>query len=156
MLTLAIALLVQVFFGQALSAQTDQDLNRDARQIFETVLSPYCPGRTISNCPSPQAEELRVSIKEQLAAGETPEDIKQELYATFGDELRTVPRARGFGLFAWIVPGLAFVGGVVAITEWVRRTKLQAAEASGPASVELDPEAKERLEAELAELESTL
>lgn len=138
----------------SLLAQTDQPLNRDARDIFETVMSPYCPGRTISNCPSPQADELRATIKQQLAAGETPEDIKEELYAVFGDELRTVPRARGFGLLAWIVPGLGFLAGGWAIVSWMRRTGAYRLEAARSASVELDAESDARLKAAMAELES--
>ena len=141
---------------QTATAQTDEAVNREAREIFETVLSPYCPGRTISNCPSPQAEDLRASIKEQLASGASSDEVKEELYAVFGDELRTIPRARGFGLLAWIVPGLGFLGGAWAITIWMRRTKGEQTRAPEPAPIELDPEAESRLKAELAELESSI
>jgi len=150
----ALVLLIMVTPAALLLAQTDQDLNREARVIFETVMSPYCPGRTISNCPSPQADELRVTIKQQLAMGETPENIKEELYAVFGDEMRTVPRARGFALLAWVVPGLVFLAGGWAIVTWMRRTGTDRLEAPESVSVEMDAESEARLKAEIAELES--
>ena len=138
----------------SVSAQTSEAIDRDARQIFETVLSPYCPGRTISNCPSPQADELRASIRRQLAAGDTPEEVKEELYAVFGDALRTVPRARGFGLLAWFVPGLAFLAGGWGEVRWARRARSETRETEPSDQATLDPESDARLQAEMAELES--
>ena len=158
MLLDASAWLVVLFaaLGQASSspAQTDAALNREARIIFETVMSPYCPGRTISNCPAPQSDELRVIIKQQLASGETPDEVKEKLYATFGDDLRTVPRATGFGLLAWIVPGLGFLAGTWAIVVWMRRTRIHEHAASVPSDLDIDPDIQARLDAEMEELDS--
>ncbi len=149
-------LLVLCLLATSTVAQSDDAVNGAAREIFETVLSPYCPGRTISNCPSPQADLLRASIRRQLAAGETPNEVKEELYAVYGEELRTVPRATGFGLLAWIVPGLAFVVGGWVILTWVRRTRTLQSATSGSESIRLDAEANDRIAAEMAELEQTL
>ncbi len=149
-----LALFVILAPVSSVTAQTEDDLNREARDIFETVLSPYCPGRTISNCPSPQAEELRTAIKQQLADGEASEDIKEELYAVFGDELRTIPRARGFGLLAWIVPGLAFLMGGWLILTWMGRTRPDGHVPPAPTSMDLDAATQARLDAEMKELES--
>lgn len=136
-----------------LNAQVEDSVARAARQIFETVMSPYCPGRTISNCPSPQADELRDVITQKIAAGEEPEAIKEELYAIFGDELRTVPRARGFGLLAWFVPALAFLAGVWWIAGWLRGARAVSVGPLEPEVLELDAESDARIKAEMAELE---
>jgi cytochrome c-type biogenesis protein CcmH/NrfF len=82
--------------------------------------------------------------------------VKEELYAVYGEELRTVPRATGFGLLAWIVPGLAFVVGGWVILTWVRRTRTLQSATSGSESIRLDAEANDRIAAEMAELEQTL
>ena len=153
-LTRCLCLLEPCLVATSMAAQTDEALSRDAREIFETVLSPYCPGRTISNCPSPQADLLRASIRRRLAAGETTDEVKEELYTVFGDELRTVPRAQGFGLLAWAVPGLAFIAGVWAILLWARRSRTNLSSTLDSESAPLDPETDERLAAEMAELES--
>lgn len=140
--------------AQASDSQNNEAVNRDARIIFETVLSPYCPGRTISNCPSPQADALRTEIKEKLASGQAADDIKEELYATFGDEMRTIPRARGFGLLAWIVPGIGFLAGGWAIAHWIGRTRTPDAQKTELVEEKLDEGAQARLDAEMKELES--
>jgi cytochrome c-type biogenesis protein CcmH/NrfF len=149
-----VLLLVTLTPPSSLLAQTDETVNREARIIFETVMSPYCPGRTISNCPSPQADVLKTEIKEKLASGQAADDIKEELYASFGDDLRTVPRAKGFGLLAWVVPGLGFLAGGWAIAVWMNRTKTPQQTASDPVEIALDPESLARLDAEMNELES--
>lgn len=71
----------------------------------------------------------------------------------YGEELRTVPRAKGFGLLAWIVPGLGFLGGGWAILTWVRRTRTLQHATSISEQVPIDAEASERIAAEMAELE---
>jgi cytochrome c-type biogenesis protein CcmH len=148
-----LVLLIPSIVATSAVAQTEDELNRSAREIFETVLSPYCPGRTISNCPSPQADELRANIRQQLATGETPDEVKEELYSVFGDEMRTIPRARGFGLLAWAVPAIAFLLGGWAILVWVRRTRAPQAATDNPELAQLDPEVDARIAAEMAELE---
>ncbi len=149
-----VALLTTQALGSSQATQVDDSVNRAARHIFETVLSPYCPGRTISNCPSPQADELRGTITTQLEAGKTPEAVEEELYAVFGDELRTIPRARGIGLLAWLVPAIGFIAGAWAIVAWTRRTRSDSSNSVASRGQELDEESDERLKSELAELDS--
>ncbi len=122
-----------------------------ASRIFNSTMSPFCPGLLIANCPSPGAAELKVTIREQLAAGMTPDSVRALLFATYGPEIQATPPASGFGLLAWLVPGLALLGGGVVVTWWLRqRGRPQAA--APRASPALDPEAEARLEKELAEL----
>jgi len=146
-------LAIQTAAPQGVS-QSQEVIDRAAREIFETVLSPYCPGRTISNCPSPEADDLRSSIKNELAEGRAPEQVKEELYAVFGDELRTIPRARGFGLLAWLVPGAVFLGGGLAAIRWIRFSRNDEPNSGKTNDPELDSDLEERLKAEMAELES--
>lgn len=149
-----VALLTTQALGSSQTTQVDDSVNRAARHIFETVLSPYCPGRTISNCPSPQADELRGTIISRLKAGKSPEAVKEELYAVFGDELRTIPRARGVGLLAWMVPAIGFIAGAGAIVAWIRRTRSDSSNSAASRGRELDEESDRRLKSELAELDS--
>lgn len=86
-----------------------------AYQMAHDLMSPYCPGRTLSACPSPQAAELRQWILFQAAAGRTREDIEASLYEQFGDEILGAPKAEGWGFSAYAVPALGFLlgGGLV-------------------------------------------
>jgi len=151
----AVALMGAVGLAQQ-AAQTAERVDREARKIFETVMSPYCPGRTIANCPSPDAADLQEAIRDALGEGQTPEQVKEDLFATFGDGIRSVPRASGFGLVAWVIPGAAILLGALLIARWMRKTGKELLAAPERAPSELDSERKARLDAALSDLESVM
>jgi cytochrome c-type biogenesis protein CcmH/NrfF len=74
-------------------AAAAHDVTR-ATQLLGTVMSPFCPGLTLANCPSVYAETLRVSVRARLDAGEAPDSIVESLVAPFGEGIRGAPRAR--------------------------------------------------------------
>jgi len=84
--------------------------------LAHEVMSPYCPGRTLSACPSEQAAELRQWILLQEAAGATREEVLSALEARFGEQIRSAPKASGWGLAAWALPGGAvLIGGLLVV-----------------------------------------
>lgn len=92
-----------------------------AYQMAHDLMSPYCPGRTLAACPSPQAAELRQWILLQAAGGSTEADIEASLYERFGDEILSAPKAEGWGLSAYVVPVLGFLAGGGVIVFLLRR-----------------------------------
>jgi cytochrome c-type biogenesis protein CcmH len=123
----------------------------EASRIFNSMMSPYCPGLLIANCPSPGAADLKQRVKMQLAAGVSPESVRAELRATYGTQVDAVPPAEGFGLLAWIIPIVALLGGGTIVVWWVRgRGRDRAGQAARPDA--LDPQAQARLDRELAKL----
>ena len=82
-----------------------------ANRLFGTLMSPFCPGLTLANCPSVYAETLRVSVRERLDAGEPPEQVVESLVAVFGEGIRGAPRSRGLGLLLWTLPFIALGAG---------------------------------------------
>ena len=133
-----------------------------AYDIAHELMSPFCPGRTLAECPSPQADELRLWIITQEAAGATRAEVERTLYQRFGDSVRSAPRAEGWGLTAYAIPIGGFVvgGGVAFLTlrRMVRRTPVgqsdsrasdsQASQSESTA----DPELERILDEKLAEL----
>ena len=81
------------------------------------LMSPYCPGRTLASCPSPQAAELVQWIVVQEAAGATREEVVEMLIERFGEEILGAPPAKGITLWAYLLPVLGFVvgGGLVVV-----------------------------------------
>jgi cytochrome c-type biogenesis protein CcmH/NrfF len=122
-----------------------------ASRIFNSTMSPFCPGLLLSNCPSPQAGVLRDTIRAWLAAGVPADSIRAVLLAAYGDEVRAMPPASGFGLLAWLVPGAALVVGAVGVGWWLRRATRRAAP-PGPPAPALGPDQTARLERELKRL----
>lgn len=103
----------------------------EAGELFHRVMSPYCPGRLLADCPSPDAGELRQKIKLRIANGERPADIERELYRTFGSDLRTMPDTKGFGMSAWLLPPLVLFtatgAGLWAVARAHRRRSVEPA-----------------------------
>ena len=126
------------------------------------LMSPYCPGRTLAECPSPQATDLRFWILTQAAAGVSEADVRMMLAERFGDVLLAAPRAEGWGLTAYVVPIAFFVIGGPVVVLILRRltTGSHAAAALGaePVSVNesasdsvIDPDLERQLESDLGD-----
>jgi cytochrome c-type biogenesis protein CcmH/NrfF len=117
----ALLLLLLVFAGAA-AAENPSPEEAWAYELSHNLMSPYCPGRTLSECPSPQADELRLWILEQARAGATREEVESELFRSFGDQLRQAPRAEGIGLVAYAVPGVFLLAGGALLVAFLRRS----------------------------------
>ncbi len=82
-----------------------------AYNLAGELMSPYCPGRTLSSCPSPQAAELVQWIAMQEAAGASKDEIIEILIERHGEEILGAPPAEGITLWAYIFPVAGFIGG---------------------------------------------
>lgn len=125
-------------------------VDADAVALFDRVMSPYCPGRTLATCGSTAAEELRADVKRQLASGISAADVEEALYRKFGDSIRGVPEARGVGAMLWVLPCIVLAGSVAWMAVWlsghVRRS------ADSERGDEASQELLDRLDDELARL----
>jgi len=107
----------------ALSASAADERSGWSYRLPKEMMSPYCPGRALSDCPSPQAEELREWIVEQENAGVSRSEVEDQLFRAFGDKLRQAPRAEGMGLMAYLIPALAFAAGGALLAFFLRRQR---------------------------------
>jgi cytochrome c-type biogenesis protein CcmH/NrfF len=123
-----------------------------AYELANELMSPYCPGRTLADCPSPQAETLRMWLIVQEAAGRKREEVQVELVERFGEGILAAPRPQGFGLAAYLIPIAAFLaGGVLVAAFLLRQTRVRAAPTHEvPAGGPLDPELERRVDEDLA------
>lgn len=125
-----------------------------AQQIIGEVMSPFCPGRILHDCPSGSATELRERIREKIKGGESAAAIFDFLYATYGDGIRASPRQRGFGLVAWLAPLVFLLTGLLLIILWLRVRGTSIESESHMAALEpldVDLEARIRREVERTE-----
>jgi cytochrome c-type biogenesis protein CcmH len=114
------ALIVGVLAASALPIAADDDSGW-SYQLAHDVMSPYCPGLTLAECPSPDAGALREWIIEQEKAGVSKDAVEQLLFERFGDGLLQAPRAEGVGLVAYAIPGVGLLLGGVIVARVVRR-----------------------------------
>jgi cytochrome c-type biogenesis protein CcmH/NrfF len=74
-------------------------------------------------CPSPQAKMLRDSLQSLAHDGAPADSIVAWMLANHGEEYRAVPRTWGSGLFAWVVPPLALLAGLLFVFLTLRHFK---------------------------------
>jgi len=140
-----------LFAGQAGANGKTQgaiDVDAQARRIYHQLMSPFCPGQTLYNCRSSQAEMLRHQIRERLARGEAPEAIIATLVEQYGEGIRGAPRNRGLGRLAWIAPAVILLLGGIAVFSYLRRHVARPG-AAAPVSAPADSELRSRVEKEL-------
>ena len=92
-------------------------LERQAQEISETVMSPFCPGLTLSSCTSGQAQELRSEIRTRVLSGEDPESLKSELVAKYGDTITGQPKPGSIGQTA---PVFFILLGIIVLVFGIR------------------------------------
>jgi len=133
-------------------AQSPEDLAND---ISNKVISPFCPGVTLHDCPSPSALDMRDRIEGYARQGMDEAAIMERLEAEYGPSIRAEPSSEGAGILVWILPSVAVLtGGVLAwmlVRRWTARRPPQT-NVSPQATVELSASERQRIDAELSRL----
>ncbi|MBW2241333.1 MAG: cytochrome c-type biogenesis protein CcmH [Deltaproteobacteria bacterium] len=110
-------------------------------ELSGNLMSPYCPGRALSECPSPKAGELRAWIVDQEKAGRSREEVEAQLYERFGEELRQAPKAEGVGLVSYAVPIVLFAAGGLLVGVFLRRNRSSRIQGESLATSQASPPA---------------
>ncbi len=127
---------------------TDDEVNR----VAKTLYCPVCENQALDTCPTEACRQWRATIREQLEAGRSDEQIRQYFAEQYGERVLAAPRPEGFGLLMWVIPPLVVALGLGLYWNFLRTSKRRAptaAEADGAADSSDDYAA--RLEAELRE-----
>jgi cytochrome c-type biogenesis protein CcmH/NrfF len=146
------AAVTAVLLGAGPAAAGPDDV---AVEVYREVMSPFCPGVTLHDCPSSKADELRLQIARWAETGMSKNEIMARLEAEFGPDIRAVPQPEGAGLFAWLLPALGALAGLLLAWILARRYASRHAPRDGAAAA-AGPSAEERrrLEGELAAIRS--
>lgn len=87
------------------------DIDRASQDIFSSIMSPYCPGLLLSDCPSSKATDLKKLIRSQLEEGRSSTDVLTELERRYGDSIKAMPSFGGVGILLWgAIPLFIFIG----------------------------------------------
>ena len=111
-----------------------------ASRISNEVMSPFCDGVTLHDCPSAEADELRREIATWARAGMSERAILDRLEREYG-----VVRGAPDNAVAWLLPGVAVLVGAVGVLVLARRW---ARRPPGPPP-RVSSEERERIDAEL-------
>lgn len=120
-------LLVGLIVANPLPAQIPEGVegtyipHPEAEKATSRLLSPFCPGLMLEQCPAEASRVLRDSIQMLALQGMTAGELEEWMLANHGEEYRAVPKSSGTGLAAWILPPLALLLGVGAVGLVLRR-----------------------------------
>lgn len=121
---------------------------------IDRLKSPFCPGMMLEVCPSPQAKLLRDSIQELAWSGMSADSLVEWMLSNHGEVYRAVPRAAGSGLWAWVMPPLALLGGFIIVALALQHFRTRREEVPA-ASGGLSPEDESALADALKELKDS-
>jgi len=144
-------LLLCVFAATASDAQTrsQEEVSREALKLFNTIMSPYCPGALLADCTSSKAAVLRDKIRAELKRGRDPQEIVDELIGDYGQQILGSPPLEGAGIAAWVLPILVLVVGLWFVYSWLGQRRVVAAEQTAKPEIEHDERLREKMRAEL-------
>ena len=118
--------------------------NQVSMELSSEINSPFCPGKTLAMCTSPDAARVRRQIQQLAEDGKSKDEIKNTIIEEYGEEFRLIepPRGDNFGVGIAVVAGLglAFLA-IFIVTRRRGDSDQNADEPEGSAPVDKQPEA---------------
>lgn len=96
----------------------DAGQEADAKALMETIRCVQCQGQTIADSDAPIAASMRHEIREQIAAGQTPAEVKQWLIDRYGQWVTYDPVWNAATAPLYLVPAALLLFG--ALFAWRR------------------------------------
>jgi cytochrome c-type biogenesis protein CcmH len=149
-LTLVFAMAMLTGSSAAFAVQPDEIMadpvkEARARELSRELRCMVCQNQSIDDSEAPLARDLRLLVRERIAAGDSDAQVIDFLVARYGEFVLLKPRLEPHTLLLWLLPPLALAGGGFAL--WIhgrRRSRSAAAQDSG--LFELTAEEEARLE----------
>ena len=128
-------------------------LSEGAKTTYEDVskslMSPVCPGKMLSDCPSSEGSQLREVVKKQIREGKTKEEIISYFVEVYGKTVLSVPPSEGFLITSWLLPFIVFLSGLlifsILIFSWLKSEEDILEEKHNERAVELDSRVEREL-----------
>jgi cytochrome c-type biogenesis protein CcmH len=95
-----------------------------ARDLSRELRCMVCQNQSIDDSEAPLARDLRLLVRERIAAGDSDAQVIDFLVARYGEFVLLKPRLKSHTLLLWLLPPFALAGGGLAL--WMhnrRRTK---------------------------------
>jgi cytochrome c-type biogenesis protein CcmH len=145
---LALTLLIGVPAANAVQPDeimADPAKETRARELSHELRCMVCQNQSIDDSDAPLARDLRLLVRERIAAGDSDTQVIDFLVARYGEFVLLRPRFKSNTLLLWLLPPLALAGGGLALwTHAGRRARL--AVADDPSLSRLTAEEEARLE----------
>lgn len=123
---LALALVAAPVAAQDYANVSLADPAKEAQAValMDSIRCVVCQGQPISGSNADLAGDMRRVIRERIAAGESPEQVRSWLIGKYGDWVSFKPQIRTRTMPLWLFPLAALAGGIWLIS---RRLRLRGA-----------------------------
>ncbi len=101
---------------QPQATASDDQVNSVARQLY----CPVCENIPLDVCQTTACIQWRDLIRQLLTQGKSPDFIKQYFVAQYGDRVLGVPPLNPLLIAAYVVLGLALLGGIFVVGRVIR------------------------------------
>ena len=116
-----------------------RDLSRELRCLV-------CQNQSIDDSEAPLAKDLRILVRERIAAGDSNAQVIDFIVARYGEFVLLKPRLNAHTWILWLLPPLVLAGGGIALWMQARRRRKSVAGEEDPALLKLSAEEEARLE----------
>lgn len=131
-------------FGTPVAAQQtitdDPVLEAKVAEVSSVLRCPVCQGLSLNDSPSELSQQMRQLVREKLAAGESPEQIKAYFVSKYGEWVLLEPKPKGMNLVVYLAPFILLLGGGGLIVVMVRKWSAQSARASTRTEADIEQE----------------
>ena len=111
----------------------DPALEARARTLSKELRCMVCQNQSIDDSDAPLARDLRLLVRERLAAGDSDTKVIDFLTARYGEFVLLKPRFNAGTALLWLAPLIALIAGGLGVLFAVRRRR------AGAESVETEP-----------------
>jgi cytochrome c-type biogenesis protein CcmH len=98
-----------------------------ARDLSRELRCMVCQNQSIDDSEAPLARDLRLLVRERIAAGDSDAQVLDFLVARYGEFVLLKPRLEPRTLLLWLLPPLALAGGGFVLWMQSRRRSRSAA-----------------------------
>jgi cytochrome c-type biogenesis protein CcmH len=123
---------------------SDAALEARARALSKELRCMVCQNQSIDDSDAPLARDLRLLVRERIAAGDSNSQVLDFLVARYGEFVLLKPRFERNTMLLWLLAPLLLMGGGLVLWLQIRRRSRTGADVPAPP---LTPDEEARLAA---------
>jgi cytochrome c-type biogenesis protein CcmH len=128
----ALILLAMLWIAPALAQEAqlaDPQLEQRARDLSREIRCVVCQSQSVADSDADIAKEVRVIIREQIAAGKSDREIQDYLVARYGDFVLFDPPFKASTYVLWLGPFAILLLAAIGVAVFFRRRAQEPARA---------------------------
>ena len=127
----------------------DPALEARARHISEGLRCMVCQNQSIDDSEAPLARDLRLLVRERIAAGDSDKQVIDFLVSRYGEYVLLKPRFESQTWLLWLLTPFALLAGALGLW-WQNRRRNRLAARDNEAGLKLTADEEARIEKLLA------